>query len=68
MLHIQPSSDDIQDVVFEWFLPNPAMDNKCVHLIDNKYGEAWRTTDNSSYQIRKCNNYFYVHLMVIEVT
>lgn len=64
--HMQPSIDDIQDVILEWFSPNPAMNNECVHSMDNKYGEAWRSRNNSIYQIRERIVDLYVYLTTIE--
>lgn len=64
--YMQPSIDDIQDIILEWFSPNPAMNNECVHSMDNKYGEAWRSRNDSLYQTRECIVDFYVYLTTIE--
>lgn len=64
--HMQPSINDIQDVIIEWFSPNPAMNNECVHSMDNKYGRAWRSKNDHLYQIREHIVDYYVYLTTIE--
>ncbi|CAL9732469.1 centromere DNA-binding protein complex CBF3 subunit A [Monosporozyma unispora] len=64
--HMDPSLKNIEDIVLEWFSPNPTMDNECVHSMNKKYGKTWRLKNDSIYKIRKSIVDFYVYLTNVE--
>ncbi|CEP62915.1 Cbf2p LALA0_S06e06766g [Lachancea lanzarotensis] len=58
--------DSIEDIVLEWFTPNPEMNNECVHTMNRKFGKTWRTTSSKTselYRQRKLIVEFYICLV-----
>lgn len=64
--HITPHLDTIEDIVLEWFSPNPTMNNECIHSMNKKYGKAWRLKHDSIYRSRKNIVDFYAYLTNVE--
>ncbi|SCU88468.1 LANO_0D02190g1_1 [Lachancea nothofagi CBS 11611] len=61
-----PQLESIEDVVLEWFTPNPDQGNECVHTMNRKYGKGWRTESSdtmSLYKQRKVIVEFYICLV-----
>ena len=54
---------DIDDVILEWFTPNPNMGNQCVHSMNKTHDKSWRTEFESLYKQRKQIVEFYVYLI-----
>ena len=53
----------IDDVILEWFTPNPDMDNQCVHSMNKTHNKSWRAAFESLYKQRKQIVEFYVYLI-----
>jgi len=64
--HMTPLLDKIEDIILEWFSPNPTMNNECIHSMNRKYGKTWRLKHDEMYRIRKNIVDFYVYLTNIE--
>ncbi|SCV04542.1 LAME_0H19262g1_1 [Lachancea meyersii CBS 8951] len=63
---LSSSLDSIEDVVLEWFTPNPEMGNECVHTMNRKFGKTWRTASTETsdlYRQRKLIVEFYICLV-----
>lgn len=59
---LDPALESIEDVVLEWFTPNPRMGGQCVHSM-NKSGSAWRQGCEPLYRQRKAIVELYIHLV-----
>ncbi|SCU95296.1 LADA_0G14796g1_1 [Lachancea dasiensis] len=63
---LSPYLDSIEDVVLEWFTPNPEQRNECVHTMNRKYGKTWRSRSPDAaplYRQRKMIVEFYICLV-----
>ncbi|AGO11152.1 AaceriAFR323Wp [[Ashbya] aceris (nom. inval.)] len=62
---LQPDLASIEDIILEWFTPNPAFDGECVHSMNKKHGKTWRINSGqeSIYKSRKVIVEFYIHLV-----
>lgn len=59
---LDPALGSVEDVVLEWFTPNPRMGDQCVHSM-NKGGSAWRRGCEPLYRQRKTIVELYIHLV-----
>lgn len=53
----------VEEVILEWFTPNPDMDNQCVHSMNKSHGKDWRTGFEKLYKERKLIIEFYIFLV-----
>ncbi|CCE62968.1 hypothetical protein TPHA_0D03320 [Tetrapisispora phaffii CBS 4417] len=60
---INPSITSIEDIIYEWFTPNPSMDNECIHSMNKKFGKNWRTEFESVYKQKKIIIELYIYLV-----
>ncbi|SCU83174.1 LAFA_0D02146g1_1 [Lachancea sp. 'fantastica'] len=63
---LSPHLDSIEDIVLEWFTPNPEMGNECVHTMNRNFGKTWRTSSTRTsdfYRQRKLIVEFYICLV-----
>ena len=61
--YMKENISSIDDVILEWFTPNPEMDNQCVHSMNKTHNKSWRTAFESLYKQRKQIVEFYVYLI-----
>lgn len=62
---LNPDINSIEDVILEWFTPNPTYHDECVYSMNKKHGKIWRSTSEqeSLYKCRKIIVEFYIHLV-----
>lgn len=53
----------VEDVILEWFTPNPNMNNQCVHSMNKSHGKEWRKGFEKLYKERKLIVEFYIFLV-----
>ncbi|QLL32998.1 hypothetical protein HG536_0D05200 [Torulaspora globosa] len=53
----------VEDVILEWFTPNPNMNNQCVHSMNKSHGKDWRKGFEKLYKERKLIVEFYIFLV-----
>lgn len=53
----------VEEVILEWFTPNPQMNNQCVHSMNKSLGKEWRTGFEKLYKERKLIVEFYIFLV-----
>ncbi|AEY98007.1 FAFR323Wp [Eremothecium gossypii FDAG1] len=65
VFRLQSDLATIEEIILEWFTPNPSFDDECVHSMNKKYGKAWRTNSGQEpiYKSRKVIVEFYIHLV-----
>ncbi|SCU97805.1 LAMI_0F11452g1_1 [Lachancea mirantina] len=67
--NIQADLNDIEDVILEWFTPNPNQNNYCIHSMNKDFGREWRTKNaaiSALYRQRKTIVEFYIFLVNAE--
>lgn len=63
---LSPNLTSIEDVILEWFTPDPEKGNDCVHTMNKKYGKTWRENKHELariYRQRKLIIEFYICLV-----
>ena len=60
---LDPSIDSVENVILEWFTPNPLMNNESVQTMNKKYGRSWRFGFETLYKQRKLIVELYVYLV-----
>ncbi|QLQ80096.1 hypothetical protein HG537_0D00960 [Torulaspora globosa] len=53
----------VEDIILEWFTPNPNMNNQCVHSMNKSHGKEWRKDFEKLYKERKLIVEFYIFLV-----
>lgn len=63
---MSPQLTSIEDIILEWFTPNPEQGNECVHTMNKKFGKTWRAGSQEAthlYKQRKLIIEFYICLV-----
>lgn len=60
---MNPDIDNIDDIIYEWFTPNPEMDNECVHSMNKAHDKSWRSGFETLYKQRKQIVELYVYMI-----
>ncbi|CCK68520.1 Cbf2p KNAG_0B00720 [Huiozyma naganishii CBS 8797] len=58
--------NSIEEVIIEWFTPNPDMNNQCVHSMNKTGDKTWRIPFESIYRQRKVIIELYVFLINVQ--
>lgn len=60
---INSNINTIEDIILEWFTPNPELDDECIHSMNKAYGKEWRSGFESLYKERKIIIELYIYLV-----
>lgn len=58
--------DSIDEIIQEWYTPDPKQGNMCVHSMNKKYKSKWRTGFEKIYRERKPIVDFFIYLVNME--
>lgn len=61
-----PELSTIEEIIQEWYTPDPAQDNMCVHAMNKKYKSKWRSGFEALYRERKPIVDFFIYLVNVE--
>ncbi|KAL3229976.1 Centromere DNA-binding protein complex CBF3 subunit A [Nakaseomyces bracarensis] len=63
---MSPGLSSIEEIIQEWYTPDPKQNNECVHSMNKKYKSKWRSGFESLYRERKPIVDFFIYLVNVE--